>query len=85
MGTVKLDFTYEAWRGCRDKPSVRLVSTIMDVEPGGVIEIVGEDSVMPLNLILDTLEDECFDYDVEERDDIVGTYRVRAVKRQGCS
>lgn len=81
MGGVQLDFTYEAWRGCRDKPSVRLVSALMDAKPGDEITIVGEDAVMPFNLLLDILEDEGFDYDIEERDDLVGTYRVVARKR----
>lgn len=77
----RLDFTYEAWSGCRDKPSVRLVSTLMDAEPGDRVVIVGEDAVMPFTLLLDTLDDEGFVYTIEERDDLVGTYRVVAVKK----
>ena len=78
---LRLTFTYEAWSGCRDKPSVRLVSALMDAGPGDRLVIVGEDSVMPFTLILDTLEDEGFDYDVEERDDLVGTYRIIAYRK----
>jgi len=80
---IRLDFTYEAYKGCRDKPSVKLVSAIMDSNPGDIIEIKGEDTVFPFSILLETLEDEGFTYEIIERDDLLGYYEVRAVKQSG--
>ena len=82
MKSIRLDFTYESWQGCRDKPTVKLVSAIMELNPGDEIIIEGEDNVMPISIVTDTLMDECFDVDIEERDDIIGSYRIRGVKRE---
>lgn len=84
MKSVRLDFTYDSWQGCRDKPTVKLVSALMELGPGDEIVIEGEDTVMPINIVTDTLMDECFDIDIEERDNIIGYYRIRGVKRE-CS
>ena len=79
--TVKsLDFTWEGYKGCREKPSVKLVSAIMESQRGDVLEVVGEDEVFPFDMLIDTLKDEGFEVEVIERDDLVGYYKVRAVK-----
>jgi TusA-related sulfurtransferase len=79
--TVKsLDFTWEGYKGCREKPSVKLVTVIMESQKGDVLEVVGEDEVFPFDMLTETLRDEGFEVEVLERDELVGFYRVRAVK-----
>ena len=78
-----LDFTWEGYKGCREKPSVKLVTAIMESQAGDVLEVVGEDEVFPFDMLVETLRDEGFEVDVLERDDLLGSYRVRAVKVGG--
>lgn len=81
MGESVVELTREAFRSCREKPQYKLLVTLHESRPGDDLEIVGEDAIMDFDRLLTILEDEGFDYEILERDDILGTYIVRAVKR----
>ncbi|BAN90657.1 glycosyltransferase [Aeropyrum camini SY1 = JCM 12091] len=77
----KIELTEEAFRSCRDKPQYRFLVTISEAKPGEEFEIVGEDAILSFDTVLSILEDEGFEYDIVERDDLLGTYTVIARKR----
>jgi len=80
--TAKLvEVTTEAFKSCREKPQYKLLVELSEARPGDEIEIVGEDVILRFETLLDILEDEGFEYDILDRDDLVGTYRVVARKK----
>jgi TusA-related sulfurtransferase len=81
LETVIVELTAEAFKSCREKPQYKFLVEVSKAEPGKRIEIVGEDAVLSFDTVLAILEDEGFDYEILERDDLLGTYRVVAVRR----
>ena len=81
QGVTTIELTESAFKSCREKPQYKLLVTLHDSEPGSIVEIVGEDSIMDFERLLMILEDEGFEYEVVDRDDLLGTYIVRAMKR----
>ncbi len=73
--------TTQAFESCRDKPQYRLLVELSEARRGEELEIVGEDVVLGFDTLLEILEDEGFDYEILDRDDLLGTYRVLARKR----
>jgi len=73
--------TVEAFKGCGGRPRYRLLLGLAEAAPGEEVEIVGEDAVLGFDTLLGMLEDEGFDYEVLERDDLLGSYRVAARRR----
>ena len=80
-GVTTIELTESAFKSCREKPQYKLLVALHDLEPGSIVEIIGEDAIMSFERLLMILEDEGFEYEIVERDDLLGTYSVRAMKR----
>ena len=80
MAVKVIELTEEAFKGCRDKPHYKFMVEVAEAEKGDIIEVVGEDVILSLDTVISVLEDEGFEYEILERDDLLGTYRLKAVK-----
>lgn len=80
--SLVIELTPEAFKNCREKPQYKFLVEVSQAEPGKTIEIVGDDAILSFDTVLAILEDEGFEYDVLERDDLIGTYRILAVKKR---
>ncbi len=79
--TAVIELTAEAFKSCREKPQYKFLVEVSSAKPGARIEVVGEDAILSLDTVLAILEDEGFEYEILERDDLLGTYRLIAVKK----
>ena len=76
-----IELTVEAFKNCRDKPQYKFLLEVSEAKPGDKLEIVGEDPILSFETVISILEDEGFDYEILERDDIIGAYRLIAWKK----
>lgn len=75
----KVELTREAWKTCKDKPSVRLMTTLDEASPGEEIVIVGEEDFAPFNIVYSILER--MGFEVLDVEDDGYYYKLRVAKR----
>ncbi|MCE4604843.1 MAG: hypothetical protein F7B20_07780 [Aeropyrum sp.] len=78
----RIELTEEAFRSCREKPQYKFLVSISEAKHGEEFEIVGEDRILSFETVLEILDDEGFEYDILDRDDILGTYTLIARKNR---
>jgi TusA-related sulfurtransferase len=76
-----VELTVEAFKNCREKPQYKFLVEVSEAKPGDRLEIVGEDAILSFDTVVGILEDEGFEYEILERDDLIGTYRLIAWKK----
>jgi len=73
-----IELTEEAFKSCREKPTFKLITALMEKGRGEEIIVEGEDQIMRYEVLLDILTQEGFE--VVEKERKPGRYRVRAVR-----
>ncbi len=79
MLTYKVELTLQAAKSCKDKPIAKLLITLLAMEPGDELIIIGEDMYYPLNKLLTTLETYNLEIIEKEYDGLTYTIKCRKV------
>ncbi|MEB3760620.1 MAG: hypothetical protein GSR81_07235 [Desulfurococcales archaeon] len=78
MLTYEVELTLEAARSCKDKPTAKLLVTLLAMDPGDTLVVTGEDLYYPYQKLLKLLEAQGFEILEKDYDGL--TYKIKACK-----
>ncbi len=76
----KVELTQEAYQSCREKPSAKLLLVILEMKPGDILEIEGEEFYYSSKKVKMILEESNLEVSNYESDGIY--YRLVAEKKR---